>query len=495
MKNGFSIFVTVITVLLIALFQPVFAQENERPGEDSITGRLKIDSQYVEHLVLVDDRGRRKEFENPAETLDLPPGKYRLQEVKLTGGYQSYAWNNQDLEWVTVSSEEPADLKFGPPLSQFLVVTRQRSILKFDYKLIGRAGEYYSLSERKNAPEFAVYKGDKKITSGKFEYGTDGLYSYSWRVPFTTNGQLGLIASADLGQLGSSGSNPVLYDWNFLYGLRDLLPGTILWLILILTIILVKENRTTKALLILISLLVARLLCLALKVLLQIPSSQVYLFNLSCACFIVCISVLMLLAHKRIGCNRFATFLWAVVLSVIIGAATYISSSGLEFNREMMVLMVLYVVGILAVLTGLVLAAHCCRDYYSPIRFTLFLAVCTPAGAILVMLIYASIALGIMVVGGSLPSGWYQIFTQILVFGFIFGGILYAVELPFIILALNCPFFRKPFHDYFRLRGMDFTLKTAPAPEHIMLTKAADKSADSEDKVANRWMDPPRPKD
>ena len=276
-----------------------------------------------------------------------------------------------------------------------------------------------------------------------------------------------------------------------------LVPGIFLWLILILTIILFKANRTPKSLLILIPLLVANLIWFVLKVLLPISSSQVYLFDILFASLTVAISVLMLLAHKRAGCNRFATFLWALTVSVLIGAATYLSYSGLAFNQNMMILIIFYAAGILAVLVGLIFAAHCCRNYYSPIRFTICLAFCTPAGAILAMLIYAAIAISIMAVTQGLPTSLISMLVQVLVVGLVFGGILYAIELPFLILALSSPFFRKRLHECFRLRGMDFVTDKIPTsdPEHILLTKATPENTEIEDKVSNRWMDPPRPND
>ena len=282
---------------------------------------------------------------------------------------------------------------------------------------------------------------------------------------------------------------------NFEYYERLIVVDLVPWLILILTIILVKANRTPKALLILIPLLAANLIRFVLKMFLRIPSSQDYLFDLPFVCLIVGISILMLLAHKRPSCNRFFTFLWAVAVSVFIGAAVYLSSCGLTFNRDMMILIMFYLVGVLAVLIGFVFAAHCCRKYYSPIRFTICLAFCTPAGAILAMLVYAAIVISIMAVTQSLPTSLISMVKLVLVVGLVSGGILYVIELPFIILTLNCSFFRKRFHECFRLKGMDFEREKVPAPEHIILTKAPEKKENAEDKVSNKWMDPPRPSD
>jgi hypothetical protein len=42
--------------------------------------------------------------------------------------------------------------------------------LMMEYHLIGAAGESYR-NDRRYPPTFAVYKGDKEITSGKFQFG------------------------------------------------------------------------------------------------------------------------------------------------------------------------------------------------------------------------------------------------------------------------------------------------------------------------------------
>ncbi len=131
MKNGFSVLITLIAALLIAVSHPVFAEEVDAPSEDSLTGKLAINPEYIERLVLVDDQGHRKEFDKPTETLNLPPGRYRLQQVNLTGGYQCYAFTEQGLEWITVSPNEPANLKLIPNTSSVLSSPTTRAIKNF----------------------------------------------------------------------------------------------------------------------------------------------------------------------------------------------------------------------------------------------------------------------------------------------------------------------------------------------------------------------------
>ena len=64
-------------------------------------------------------------------------------------------------------------LAAGGPLNNTVTANRQGRDLRLDYKLLGAGGQAYSLVRHGPAvqPEFAVYKGDKKIASGKFEFG------------------------------------------------------------------------------------------------------------------------------------------------------------------------------------------------------------------------------------------------------------------------------------------------------------------------------------
>jgi hypothetical protein len=49
---------------------------------------------------------------------------------------------------------------------------RQGKRLALNYRLIGVGGAYQLVNQdRSHPPEFTVYHGDKKVASGKFEFG------------------------------------------------------------------------------------------------------------------------------------------------------------------------------------------------------------------------------------------------------------------------------------------------------------------------------------
>lgn len=147
---------------------PCDVQEADKQG--SAVGELKLQGKYIERLVLWRKDGRTERFDQPAETIKLPVGEYRLLESYLKGGYTCRS-SRTPYNWITVAEDKPAVFKVGAPLKQTIQVQRKGRILALSYELLGVGGEKYTSRNRSKPPTFAVYKGGKKIDSGKFEFG------------------------------------------------------------------------------------------------------------------------------------------------------------------------------------------------------------------------------------------------------------------------------------------------------------------------------------
>jgi len=159
-------------IALSVAAMPVFAQADVgKETQESHDGRLKIVGKGIEHLVLVDKDGKRNEFNTPGEVLSLPPGEYRPEQVRLTGGFSCNIYSHESGYSFKIDPNSTTELKMGAPLTQTITVTRKGKILQLGYGLCGIGGEEYSVSDRSNPPKFAVYKGDKKVGGGKFEFG------------------------------------------------------------------------------------------------------------------------------------------------------------------------------------------------------------------------------------------------------------------------------------------------------------------------------------
>ena len=73
---------------------------------------------------------------------------------------------------IVLDSTEPAVLQAGGPLTNAVLVLKRGRYLYMQYRLEGVGGHYQLASqERSHPPEFMVYRGEKKIASGKFQYG------------------------------------------------------------------------------------------------------------------------------------------------------------------------------------------------------------------------------------------------------------------------------------------------------------------------------------
>ncbi len=166
LKSRFvSLFLSI--VILLSAWVPLIRAQEQNPA----MGELKLEGKYIDRLVLQHKDGNREQLNRPEETVKLPAGEYRLREVYLKGGYICYAWRDSKIHLTTVTADKPAVLKVGAPLKQVVKAQRRGKILALNYELLGVGGEKYTGGDRSKPPTFTVYKGDKEIASGKFEFG------------------------------------------------------------------------------------------------------------------------------------------------------------------------------------------------------------------------------------------------------------------------------------------------------------------------------------
>lgn len=134
------------------------------------SGELRLEGKHIECLVLRRKDGPTQRFDNPGETVRLPIGEYRIQDIRLKGGYNYSHIRTSTYNWVTVTKDKQAALKVGAPLKQTVKIERQGPVLVLDYELIGVGGETYA-GMRNIRPMFTIFKGEKKVGGGQFEFG------------------------------------------------------------------------------------------------------------------------------------------------------------------------------------------------------------------------------------------------------------------------------------------------------------------------------------
>jgi hypothetical protein len=146
-----------------------YAQETG--AKDAPPGVLKLEGRHLGYIELHARDGHTERITRPEETIELPPGEYRVQQVRLEGGYTCNNMGVSGYDWVTVAADKPATLKVGAPLIPTVKVQREGRILRLSYELRGVGGEIYTGGNRSKPPTFAVYKGQTQIASGQFEFG------------------------------------------------------------------------------------------------------------------------------------------------------------------------------------------------------------------------------------------------------------------------------------------------------------------------------------
>ena len=161
-----------VALFCIAIVSGGFAlagQAGEQAEQNYALGELRLEGEGIERVIL-QTGNQSKTIEQPGRSIMLEPGVYAVKEVHLKGGFTHYNHREPRITPVQVGPGAPAIVKAGGPLRQVVKAQRRGQLLVMDYQLTGAGGEWYRVSGGYR-PAFSVYKGDKKIASGKFEFG------------------------------------------------------------------------------------------------------------------------------------------------------------------------------------------------------------------------------------------------------------------------------------------------------------------------------------
>jgi hypothetical protein len=114
----------------------------------------------------------------PAGIVKAPQGTYLNPAVHVrkddaearldSAGNSSQA----GLRAVVVQADTPALVTAGGPLTNSVMIQRRGQSLVLHYRLLGAGGETYRPTSRDGQPpRFAIYRGDRLLESGAFEFG------------------------------------------------------------------------------------------------------------------------------------------------------------------------------------------------------------------------------------------------------------------------------------------------------------------------------------
>ena len=161
----------------IALVAILAVATPAKAADDGVACELKIRGHSIAKLMLIEKtRSSGVRFDRPGESVQLPAGEYRVEQVELEGGYELDSRPGQRQDWFEVTPAGPNELVVGAPLYPTAAATRHGGFVELDYDTVDGAGRSYRKSVGRTVgapppPTFSVYKGGEEIGSGSFEYG------------------------------------------------------------------------------------------------------------------------------------------------------------------------------------------------------------------------------------------------------------------------------------------------------------------------------------
>ncbi len=261
-------------------------------------------------------------------------------------------------------------------------------------------------------------------------------------MPLTVlQGPLSIVASSDLGDLGSHESEPVVVEWHW----YEHLPYLFGWLLILALLVIVRENRNGQAWTILIpSLLLYFVLWPWIVRLLGLGSRMEDILGDPIQLLIVGWTAVWLVSPWLARYRPSVIFLLALGLVLLMGAVFYFA---VYQSLDMQPILFFYPMAIFTLLLGISLTARSCRGVYRPKAFMAWLVLWLPIGAAISL---SGMMVVTMMMNSSVPA--LSLFLIILTVGSaIIAGMLYLLNLPYMILAFRCPLYRERFQKILRL--------------------------------------------
>jgi len=268
-------------------------------------------------------------------------------------------------------------------------------------------------------------------------------------VPLTAGGKLTIVASSDLGALGSRDGAPVTYDWV----LPGFAPLLLPWLA-ILALLALKPNRCASAWLIWLPL--GCVFGFTLSPPEFMPSGSNFFLDVIAALAIGLAAIWLLSDYLRRQ-NRFLTFLCVLMALAGFSLLAAIGKQGVNLLEiDSLQIGITLAVGVLASAVALTLAGLICRSHYRPAALYLWLLVLL-AGVWLIITAPVFL-LAVLSSGGSIP--WSEFFIPIVGV----ATVNFATLLPFVVLSSASPFFRERLKALLHVRPVTPPI-ISPPPE------------------------------
>lgn len=139
-----------LPLMLLAVFGVAAVAAADDSPKDEASCTLFLDGGNIEKLSLESERDEEKIFTKPGESVALEPGRYRVSQIKIEGGYDYYGLFSIESQWFTIEPGGQHHLRAGSPLTSHVEVNRRSRILELTYTLQDAGWRRYLTNDRSN---------------------------------------------------------------------------------------------------------------------------------------------------------------------------------------------------------------------------------------------------------------------------------------------------------------------------------------------------------
>jgi len=234
---------------------------------------------------------------------------------------------------------------------------------------------------------------------------------------------------------GQLDSEPVFVTWTLLQHVK----GLLLWLPLVLAVGLIRSNRSPQVLWLVIPLVLGKAGLTVLAHATNMPAEVAGIFEyLAFGPLVMGLCVILLLGEKLGRCRKALT--WGLAFLILVGTGV-MGIMAYGYSEQLNQGLIFMAIVDSTILLAPVLTAWCCRKRYTGWRFAFWLALWTIVCCFISLIIYFLIMLATNEWGDQATNMFMQMISASLAF----GGVIYLIQLPFLLLGMLNRFYRPRF--------------------------------------------------
>jgi len=265
----------------------------------------------------------------------------------------------------------------------------------------------------------------------------------SWRAPLTTrSSDLRIVAGQPLGDLGPSEGRPTIVAWKWYYHAG----GVPIWLLIAALLVGLKENRCRQAWLIFLPVAVLEIGWRMAARLLAVSDDAAEWFGIVLMSLAMAWAAVWLRGQRLAAWPKGVRFIMALSLMVAVQLLSCLSYLGIEDTGDLFNISVASGLCSAVLLLGMALSGRSCRRGFRRGRFMgllfLWMVVTTVVSLLLLMGV-------VMSRNGPDVSLVVTALIQVAIGSFFIAAALYLLNVPFMLLAFNAPFYTARFHAVF----------------------------------------------